>query len=162
MTHARSAFPAVALIAALGGCQPADQSASAAAAVLAADSAWAQAFARKDLAAYMAFVDSAATVQQPNGPALTGAAAIRALAEGFLALPNLSGTWHPQRAEASRSGELAFSTGTYEFSYSDPAGRTVTERGKYLEVWRRQVDGSWKMIAESFNSNTPPAGAPSS
>ena len=63
--------------------------------------------------------------------------------------------------DASRSGELAHSTGTYELSYNDPSGRPVTDRGNYLAVWRRQADGSWKMVVESFNSDSPPPGAAS-
>jgi ketosteroid isomerase-like protein len=128
--------------------------------VRAADSAWAQAFARKDLDGYMSFVDSAASTQQPNGPTATGAAAIRELMGGFFSMPGLSGTWQPVTVVASRSGELAYSTGTYELSWNDPSGNRVTERGKYLEVWRRQADGSWKMIVESFSSDAPPASEP--
>jgi ketosteroid isomerase-like protein len=148
------------LIAAVPACQrAADQSVSAARVVRAADSAWAQAFEQKDLAAYLTFVDSGATIQQPNGPPVTGTAAIRTLVEGFLALPALRGTWHPITAVASQSGDLAYTTGTYEFRYNDPTGKPATERGKYLEVWRRQGHGSWKMVVESFTSDLPlPAG----
>lgn len=162
MTRARRAALAAGLLLTVGACRPpADQSGSAAAAVRAADSAWAQAFARKDLAGYLAFVDSTASIQQPNGPTVTGTAAIRALIEGLYALPNLSGTWEPTRVDAARSGELAYSTGTYELSYNDPSGKPVTERGKYVELWRRQADGTWKMVVESFNSDLPPPGAAS-
>ena len=159
MAGTRGGALAVGLMTALSACQPgADQSASAAAAVRAADIAWAQAFTRKDLAGYLAFVDSTASIQQPNAPTVTGTAAIRTLIEGFFALPNLSGTWQPTSVRAARSGDLAYSTGTYALSYSDPSGRRVTERGKYLEVWRRQADGSWKMVVESFNADLPPPG----
>lgn len=162
MTGTRSGALAIGLITALSACQPpADQSASAVRAVRAADSAWAQAFARKDLEGYLAFVDSTASIQQPNAPTVTGTAAIRALIEGFYALPNLSGTWQPTRVEAARSGELAYSSGTYQLSYNDPSGKPVTERGKYIEIWRRQADGSWKMVLESFNSDTPAPGTAS-
>jgi ketosteroid isomerase-like protein len=146
---------AVALITVLSACQPTDQSAGAAEAVRGADIAWAQAFSRKDVAGYLAFVDSMASIQQPNAPTVTGTAAIRALIEGFYALPNLTGTWQPTSVAASRSGELAYSRGTYELSYNDPSGKRVAERGKYIEVWRRQPDGTWKMVVESFNSDLP-------
>ncbi|MBI4543073.1 MAG: DUF4440 domain-containing protein [Gemmatimonadetes bacterium] len=162
MTGIRRGVLAVGLITALSACQPpADQSAGAEEAVRAADIAWAQAFSRKDLAGYLAFVDSTASIQQPNAPTVTGTAAIRALIEGFYALPNLSGTWQPTSVEASRSGDLAYSTGTYELSFNDPSGRPVTERGKYVEIWRKQADGSWKMVVESFNSDLPLPGAAS-
>ncbi len=69
-------------------------------------------------------------------------------------------TWQPTRVEASRSGEVAYSTGTYELSYHEPPGTAVTERGKYVEIWRKHADGSWKLAVESFNSDQPPLAAP--
>ena len=162
MTSTRKGSFTVALLTGLSACQPsADQGAAAAEAVRAADIAWAQAFARKDLDGYLAFVDSTASIQQPNAPTATGTTAIRTLIEAFYALPNLRGTWQPTQVEASRSGDLAVSTGTYELTYNDPAGKLVTERGKYLEVWRKQADGTWRMVVESFNSDLPLAGAAS-
>ncbi len=161
MTRRRSFVAAAAMVLVLGACAtPPDQSAAAVAAVRAADSAWADAFARKDLTAYLAFVDSAAVIQAPNAGALRGQAAIRSFMEGFLALPGLSGTWRPVTVEAARSGELAYSSGTYEISFDGPGGRRITDRGKYIEIWRKQPDGSWKMITESFNTDDPAPGAP--
>ena len=110
---------------------------------------------------YLAFVDSTASILPPNAAIVTGPAAVRALVESFYALPGLRGTWQPNRVEASRSGDLAYSTGTYELSYNDPSGKPVSERGKYLEIWRRQADGGWKMVVESFNSDVPLPGAAS-
>jgi len=160
MPGTRTEGLAVLLITVLSACQPPeDQSASAAQAVRAADLAWAQAFSRRDVVAYLAFVDSTASIQQPNAPTVTGTAAIRALVESFYRLPNLKGTWQPTRVEGSRSGDLAYSSGTYQLSFTDPSGKAVTERGKYVAIWRKQADGSWKMVLESFNSDEPPPGA---
>lgn len=151
----RSVVASLFLIA-VGACQPAsDVSASAAAAVLAADSAWAEAFAQKDVEGYLSFVDSSASIQQPNGATVTGRAAIGEMIAAFYAMPNLTGTWRPAHAEAARSGDLAYTTGSFQFHFTDPAGNAAVEKGKYLEVWRKQADGSWKMIVESFNSDEP-------
>lgn len=163
MTGTRYPALAATLVAGLCACQPpAGQGVAAAENVRAADIAWSQAFARKDLDGYLVFVDSTASIQQPNGPTVTGTAAIRALIEEFYALPHLTGGWQPETVVASRAGDLAYSTGSYELHYRDRSGTPVSERGKYLEVWRRQADGSWKMVVESFNSDQPPAGPPAS
>lgn len=162
MTDTRRGALTLGVMTVLSACQsPPDQSASAAEAVRAADIAWAQAFSRKDLEGYVTFVDSTASIQPPNAATVTGPPAVRALIEGFYALPGLSGTWQPTKVEASRSGDLAYSTGTYELSFNDPSGKPVTERGKYLEIWRKRADGRWRMVAESFNSDLPPPGAAS-
>lgn len=162
MTGVRVGSVVLSLITALSGCQQApDQAASATRAVREADSAWAQAFLRKDLAAYLTFVDSTISVLPPNAPIVRGAAGVRDLVQGFFGLPALAGTWHPANVEASRSGDLAYSLGTYEFSFNDPSGRQTTERGKYATVWRKQPNGSWKAVLDVFNSDQPaPAAAP--
>lgn len=129
--------------------------------ILAADSAWAESFAKKDISAYMSFVDSAASVQRPNATTVTGPAAIRDLVQSYFALPGIAGTWHPVTAKAALSNDLAYSTGTYEISYDSPSKERLTERGKYTYVWRKASDGKWKMLVESFSSDTPPA-APAS
>ena len=151
---------AAALLAILPACQrPVDQSATAAAAVLAADSAWSASFVKRDMTAYLGFVDSTASVQPPNTPAVTGHKAIQGLVASYFALPGLNGTWHPVAAHASRSGDVAYSSGTCDISWKDPKGKPMTERGKYIYVWRKAGDGNWKMVLESFSSDAPPPGS---
>jgi ketosteroid isomerase-like protein len=43
-------------------------------------------------------------------------------------------------------------------------GMTVAmhDRGKYLEVYKKQSDGTWKVIRDMFNSDLPLPVAPSS
>ena len=85
---------AVGLIAALSACQPpANQSANAVEAVRAADIAWAQAFSRKDLAGYLAFVDSTASLK----------AAARQLQTRWLGRAAPTSSWTPPLEEANRS-----------------------------------------------------------
>ena len=56
-------------------------------------------------------------------------------------------------AGISKSGDLGFTTGTYEDSYDGDGGQRVHEVGKYVCVWRRQKDGSWKAIHDTWNSD---------
>ena len=57
--------------------------------------------------------------------------------------------------EVARSGDLAYVTGTYELSETDAKGKPMTDKGKYLEVWKKQVDGNWKCVIDMFNSDLP-------
>jgi ketosteroid isomerase-like protein len=45
------------------------------------------------------------------------------------------------------SGDLAYCMGTYAF------GMSAATRGQFLEVYRRQADGSWKMVVDMFSSD---------
>ena len=54
------------------------------------------------------------------------------------------------------SGELAYDVGRYSVSQPRPEGGHRQDCGKYLTVWRRQADGQWKIVADTFSSDLPP------
>jgi uncharacterized protein (TIGR02246 family) len=122
-----------------------------------ADQEWMKVFAAKDLDKSVAFCAEDGSVLAPNAPIATGREAIRKLFAGFFALPGLNISWQPSKAEVAKSGELAYTTGTYQMSYNDSAGKKISDRGKYVTVWRRQRDGGWKVIDDIFNSDLPAA-----
>ena len=55
------------------------------------------------------------------------------------------------------SGDLAYDVGRYTMSVPRSEGGPRQERGKYLTVWRRQRDGNWKIVADTWSSDLPPA-----
>jgi uncharacterized protein (TIGR02246 family) len=44
-------------------------------------------------------------------------------------------------------GDTAYETGKYSYNFQEN-GKPVTEEGRYVTVWRRQSDGSWKIIMD--------------
>jgi len=90
----------------------------------------------------------------PNEPAARDKAAIRASWANLLGLPNLTVHWKPLRVQVAESGELGYMSGSYTVTYTDAKGQTVTDRGKYLEVWKK-VDGKWKCSTDAYNSDIP-------
>jgi uncharacterized protein (TIGR02246 family) len=44
-------------------------------------------------------------------------------------------------------GETAFETGKYVYKYQSK-GKPVSDEGKYVAVWKRQKDGSWKLAMD--------------
>lgn len=69
-------------------------------------------------------------------------------------------TWKPVKIEVADSGDLAYSLGTWQLKGKDPKGNDVTQTGKYLTVWKKQKDGSWKVVADTGNVDPPPASKP--
>jgi ketosteroid isomerase-like protein len=58
--------------------------------------------------------------------------------------------------EVEAAGNLGFARGTYTFRLKDLAdGQVMEYDGKYLTVFKKQPDGSWKIYRDCFNSNTP-------
>jgi ketosteroid isomerase-like protein len=125
-------------------------------AVRAADQEWMKVFAAKNLEKSVAFCDENGAVLGANAPIANGREAISKMFAGFFALPNLQMTWHVNRADVAKSGELGYTSGAYEMAFSDPSGKTIQDKGKYVTVWKKQADGSWKVLLDIFNSDAPP------
>ena len=145
----------------LGGCQPRtadDLSTTAVQAIRTADIAWEKDFAARDTTATVAFVESTGSMLAPNAPIATGPAAIRTLFEGFYAFPGMTLHWEATEVGAAKSGDLGYSRGTYELSFTGPKAVRVTDHGKYATVWRKQADGTWKVVLDMFNSDLPVPG----
>ena len=53
-------------------------------------------------------------------------------------------------------GDYAIETGNYELTATPKGGKPVTEKGKYITVWKKQADGSWKIYRDIANSDSPP------
>jgi len=40
---------------------------------------------------------------------------------------------------------------------NDAKGKPAKENGKYVEIFKKQTDGSWKVIVDIWNSDLPAA-----
>ncbi len=92
-----------------------------------------------------------AVLMPPNGPAVQGRAAVEAF---FATFPPFSGfTLNP--VEIDGRGDLAFVRGTFSMTIEMEGMPAVQETGKYIEIRRRQTDGSWLIATDILNSDTP-------
>lgn len=130
---------------------------SAADAIKAADQQWAAAAAAKDLDKSVSFCGLDAAILVPNAPAAEGPDAIRKWFQDVFNIPGFKLLWQATESAAAKSGDLGYSRGTYELSYTDPSGKSVSDHGKYITVWKKQADGSWKVLRDIFNSDVSPA-----
>jgi len=83
-----------------------------------------------------------------NGPAARSAAERRAFWQAIDALPIASDIVDvSDRIEVARSGELAVQYGEFRQLMSNKTGATSSEPQKFMNAWRKQPDGSWKVSA---------------
>ncbi len=62
--------------------------------------------------------------------------------------------------EVDVQGDTTIVRGTYSSSFTVPGTDTpIEDLGKTLNVWKRQVDGSWKLHRDIWNSNIPIPGS---
>jgi ketosteroid isomerase-like protein len=132
------------------------------AAIRQTDVDWAKAAASKNVDVTVAFYSDDATVAPPNSPAVTDKKAIHDLWAALLGPDLVSITWAPTKIEVARSGDLAYLNGWYKMSAKDAKGNAVEEKGKMVEVWKKQSDGKWKCVSDIFNSDMPAPPPPSS
>ena len=122
------------------------------------DEEWSRSAGSKDVDKTISYYSDDAVVMPPNIPTLTGKESIQTLWKSMLSSPDFSGGWKATKVEVARSGDLAYVSGNYEFNEKDNSGKPITDKGKYLEVWKKQADGSWKCVADMFNSDQPAVG----
>jgi ketosteroid isomerase-like protein len=119
------------------------------------DASWVRAGQSKDVDAWVAFYANDAAVLPPNEPVATNREAIRRSVSELLTLPGLSIDWKPAKIEVARSGELAYLYGAYSLAWDD-ADKRATDQGKIVEIWKKQPDGLWKCVVDTWNSDLPP------
>jgi ketosteroid isomerase-like protein len=118
--------------------------------LMAADRAFSDAVSTGGSAAWVSwFAEDGAIIQQGMGE-IRGHAAITS-AVGYLDDPLVSLTWEPARAEIALSGDLGWTTGTYVYQSGDSLGTQTRSEGLYVSIWRRQPDGTWKVVMDLGN-----------
>ena len=135
--------------------KPAIDLAALEAAVRKVDAEWASAANSASVDAWMAFYAADSVVLLPNEELTSDKELVRRSVSDLLALPHLSVTWSPTKVEVSRSGEKALVLDAYELRFGDSHGATISDRGRRLEIWRKQSDGTWKCMIDTWNLDEP-------
>jgi ketosteroid isomerase-like protein len=129
--------------------------ASDAALLRALDEQWSATAAKNDIDGTVAFYAENAVLLPPNAQIATDAGAIRASWAGLLG-PNTALSWKVSGAEVASSGELGYVYGTYALTIKDAkGGAPAHDIGKFVEIWKKQTDGQWKCIVDTYNSDLP-------
>ncbi len=134
----------------------ADESGDAAltASLRAAEEAFAKTMADRDHAAFTAFLDPEAVFFARAGE-LRGRDAVAAAWQRHFTASTAPFSWRPETVAVLDSGALGLSSGPV----FDPGGQRV---GTFNSVWRRQPDGSWRIIFDNGcpECECPPAPPP--
>jgi ketosteroid isomerase-like protein len=169
LQRTRSGVLALAAVLVLPGCRsagqtdnrgsntPAELSESDRAAISATDSAFAAAANSGNVDGVAAVYSGNAALLPPNLPPQKGRAAIHSFWAGFLNAYTVRFELGSDVVEGR--GDLAYNVGHYRFTAvpkakSDPG---VADEGKFVEILRRQPDGSWKYVVDMYSSNLAPA-----
>lgn len=72
--------------------------------------------------------------------------------KGFEQFPETASlTWTPIGGDIAKSGDVGYTYGRYLVKSMSPDGKIRVSNGKYITVWKRQADGSWKAVFDGGN-----------
>lgn len=115
---------------------------------------WAKNWNAKDLEKVVAAYAEDAVYLPPHHAAVHGKKAIREYLQAGIdhGVTDL----HFDVTYIKSAGELAYDVGRYTMSLRQDGGKRQ-DQGKYLTVWRREPGGEWKIVADTWSSDLPPA-----
>jgi len=116
------------------------------------DDDWSKAAATKDAERVASFYAEDAIAYPTNEPAAVGKTAAKKVWAAYFTDSTFTISWKTVHAEVT--GDLGYTAGTYEDSFKGPDGKTVNEKGKYLCVWKKMNDGTWKAIHDMWNTDS--------
>jgi uncharacterized protein (TIGR02246 family) len=120
------------------------------------EAAWVKAFATKGPEKAAAFYADDAASMLPDTPLMTGRAAIIAGMKPELGDPNFSLVFAPTKIVIASAGDIAYSQGTFHYTTTDPkTKKRVGQSGNYVEVYKKQADGTWKVEEDIATEETP-------
>jgi ketosteroid isomerase-like protein len=102
------------------------------------------------------FADDAVTLGNGRPPVI-GKLAIAAQAQWDP--KNYQLTWTTQGAQMGPSNDMGFTWGHYEGAGKDIHGQPVLQTGRYLTVWKKMSDGTWKVLLDASAEEPADAGA---
>jgi uncharacterized protein (TIGR02246 family) len=116
------------------------------------DRAFAKAFNAGNAAQVAALYSKDAILMMPETPTYKGTRGVRAHAQAAI-----DAGWRNMKFKTIKSGsdgDFAFNIGSASIDQPSGGG-TAKVKGKYLDVYRRQKDGSWKIFATMYNTDKP-------
>ena len=123
------------------------------------DAKWSAAAGAKDIDKTISYYAEDAIVMPPNAPSAKTRETIRTAWKEMLTTPGAAIRWKTTKVEVAKAGDLACVSGTYEETMTEASGKPVKDYGKYVEIFKKQADGTWKVVADIWNSDLPTSAA---
>lgn len=150
---------ALMLVAALTSCTapppPAPNLAQEEAAIRSADAQWLAAARAKDLEKTVSFWADDATLFPMQSAPISGTNAIREYVGTSFASPDFSVSWTTDKVVVAASGDMAYETGTNQFTFRTSASTVVSQKASAVVIWKKLPDGTWKAAVDIWTPQGP-------
>ena len=107
------------------------------------------AFEAKDSAKVNTYYAQGAIIATPGRPAAKDDRAVTKAIKDDIADPNLKISVSNEKTEVAGSGDMAYRRGSFRITATNPQTKQAEHSaGTYLTVFRKQADGSWKIVED--------------
>lgn len=107
----------------------------------------------EDTELYASLHDENTIKMNPGAPSAVGTEELKKSIDGAFAAGDYK-AFDINNEETEVFGDFGYARGNYTFTYVPNSGdNTINYSGKYLTIYKRQPDGSWKIYRDCFNSN---------
>ncbi len=121
-----------------------------------AEATFTAAFNRGDAAGVAALYTENATLLPPNSEMIQGRQGIQDFWNGGLQMGLKDVTL--TTVDVGGNGDTAYSTGKYTLNIQPEGQEGMSDSGKYVVIWKRLADGTWKYHVDIWNSSLPMPG----
>jgi ketosteroid isomerase-like protein len=126
--------------------------------VRAAAEAYHSAASGKDAAAVVALYDETALMVPPGASIVHGLNGVLGYRFGFIETPGVELSFELLRVEVAASGDIAWTLADGQITIRNPDGVDGHDVVRDFHTWRKQADGSWKVVVDIWNSGAPTDG----
>lgn len=126
---------------------------SAESAIRAASDDWAKAMGARDVDKTISFYSEDGSYFPDRHPLIRSKDELRKYWAQLFALPGQGFKCDITRVEVAQSGELGYETGACELTTTGSNGKPKTEKQKYVVVWKKRNDGTWKAAVDIDNTD---------
>lgn len=117
--------------------------------IMKADADFAASVAQRNRERFLSFIAEVTTFNGGSPTELRGRDAVMKDWSDFFSADGPTLSWIPTRGEVVGAGDLGYTTGTSILRGKGPDGSAIERHGEYLTVWRKQKDGSWRVIFDT-------------
>lgn len=116
--------------------------------------AWVEAANEKDIEKWSSFLAEDPYFSPADAPPLTSREAVLAYYERSFSDPEFSLNCEQLEVHVSNSGDMAWSRGVCEATFTRPDGVKGYGSSQWIKVWTKYPDGSWKGRINSWKSES--------
>ena len=120
-----------------------------------AAAAYHSAASAKDAQSVVNMYDDEAMMIPPNAARVQGIEGVRNYRFGFIETPGVELEFETIEVHVSSNGDMGWTLAIGDITINRPGGDPGRDVVRDFHVWKRQEDGSWKVVVDMWNADPP-------